>query len=82
MANLFLSAFFKKGSLTFSPNKVILKVRFGYCVICKRKTFTSELKFGICFDCWRNINERDSRTLSKYLAIDPLFEVFPKTRRG
>jgi hypothetical protein len=51
---------------------------FIECILCIQTVLTSNIKYGICNDCWEKIEEGDEQIQKKYFALDLTNFYYPK----
>jgi len=51
---------------------------FAKCNLCIQIVLTSNIKCGICNDCWERIDEGDEQIQKKYFALDLTNFYYPK----
>jgi len=56
-------------------------MRFTVCILCVEEVTQFNTKDGICFNCWRKIENQENPIFTKYLQLDILLEVFPKSHQ-
>ena len=56
-------------------------MRFTVCVLCFEEVARFNTKDGICFNCWKKIENGESPIFTKYQQLDVFLEVFPKSHQ-